>query len=605
VLFGKSSTGNSEGKQFCPRRYDKDGVPIDHVDVVGEITLSVDGREITIRKVQKQNWVRKRGAEIETYEGDTNEYYWNEVPTKEADHKKKVAEIIDDEVFKMITNPHAFVSKKQDDQRKFLVEKVAQITDADVFSLDGSFSELRSKMETEGKSIEEIKAINKKALQGYKQQQETIPVRIDEVSKSIIEIDFSAQELALAALRELSTTIETKLSDTSKSYEEVGKLKSEIADYKTKIDETERTAKDLLSTKKREVVSKLDGISYSLLKQANQKNTITKEIELLKEKISAWEISYEVTKKRYYEEKAKEFDEVQNLCPVCGNEFDVDKKAELLVKFEEDKKAKLHQINLDGKKISEDLASNRLKLAELESQLSTLTAEVLKLTEEEAAVKAELSTTPPEIDLSGNAIYLGYKASITALEFALKETEESLIDTNTLKANLTAQKAEIQSQMEIVKGVLSSKIHIEEAKDRVEELREELRVATGKAAECERLDFILEKFEKARMNLLSENINSKFKLVKWLLFRVQKNDGVENVCIPMVHGSPYGENTTSSTEQLMAGMDIISTLQEIFSVKAPIFVDNKERFNDFNIPNMDCQMILLSVSDDAEIRVEG
>jgi hypothetical protein len=72
----------------------------------------------------------------------------------------------------------------------------------------------------------------------------------------------------------------------------------------------------------------------------------------------------------------------------------------------------------------------------------------------------------------------------------------------------------------------------------------------------------------------------------------------------MIHGSPYGENTTSSTEQLMAGMDIISTLQEIYNVKAPIFVDNKERFNDFNIPKMDCQMILLSVSEDETIRVE-
>ena len=31
--------------------------------------------------------------------------------------------------------------------------------------------------------------------------------------------------------------------------------------------------------------------------------------------------------------------------------------------------------------------------------------------------------------------------------------------------------------------------------------------------------------------------------------------------------------------------------------------DNKERFNDWNIPEMDCQMIMLSVSEDEEIRV--
>jgi DNA repair exonuclease SbcCD ATPase subunit len=602
-MFGKSSTGNSEGKQFCPRRYDKDGTPIDQVDVVVELVLLVDGKEITVKKVQKQNWVRKRGDEIKTYEGDTNEYYWNEVFTKETDHKKRVAEIIDEEVFKMITNPHAFVGKKQDEQRKFMVEKVAQITDSDVFSLDGSFSELRSKMESDGKSLDEIKAINKTALKGYKEKQESIPVRIDEVSKSIIEVDFSAQELALSALKEALMATETKLSDTSKSYEEVGKLKSEIADYKTKIVETEVTAKTLLSTQKREVASKLDGISYSILKQSNQKNAITREVELLTEKISSSEVFFNTLKKRYAEEKSKEMDESQNNCPVCNQEFPADKKAEMLEKFEADKKQKLTSINLDGQKISEELKLNKSKLAELQKDLSDLTAEVLSLTEQETAVKEELGKLPTEIDLSGNALYLGYKASITALEFALKETEESLADTNTLKANLTARKAEIQSQIEVIQGVLASKQRIDDAKDRVIELREELKLSTGKAAECERLDFLLERFEQAKMGLLSERINQKFKLVKWLLFRTQKNNGIENVCIPMVHGSPYGENTTSTTEKLMAGLDIVNTLQEIYNVTAPIFVDNAEAYNSFNVPATKAQMIQLFVSEDAEIKV--
>ncbi len=153
--------------------------------------------------------------------------------------------------------------------------------------------------------------------------------------------------------------------------------------------------------------------------------------------------------------------------------------------------------------------------------------------------------------------------------------------------------------------MLGSKKHIDEAKDRVEELRENLRQATNKAAECERLDYQLEQFEKAKMQLLSEKINQKFKVVQWKLFHTQKNGGIENVCIPMIHGSAYGENTTSTTERLMAGLDIINTLQEIYQVKAPIFVDNAESYNEFNIPQMDCQMIQLFVSDDKEIRVEG
>lgn len=605
VLFGKSSTGNSEGKQFQPRRYDENGVPIDHVDVVVELRLEVDGKPITIRKVQKQNWVRKRGAEIETYEGDTNEYFWNEVPVKESEHKKRVAEIIDEEVFKMITNPHAFVSKKQDEQRKFLVEKVAQITDQDVFALDSSFEELRSRMETEGRTIEEIKAINKKALQGYKQLQEQIPVRIDEVSKQIVDLDFAEQELALAAKKQELAEVEGKITDLSKAYEDVNKLKADITVYRSRMTEIENTEKDKLSKQRHELASKLDNITYNKLRKMQEQSNIQSEIKLLTEKISAWETTFETLGKRYAEEKARDFDETQNFCPICGKEFDEDKKAELLAKFEESKKATLHQINLDGKKLKEDIEKNKARLAELEQQLPSLTAEIEKLTEEETAVKAELAAIPAEIDLSGNSEYQDLKSSLTAHEYVLKDTLESLKDTDALKAKLNVQKAEIQSQIEVLQGVIATKQRIEDAKDRIEELREELRQATIKAAECEKLDFTIEQFEKAKMNLLSERINQKFKLVRWLLFRPQKNGGIEQVCIPMIHGSPYGENTTSTTERLMAGLDIINTLQEIYKIKAPIWVDNAESYNDFNIPKMDCQMILLNVSEDSEIRVEG
>jgi DNA repair exonuclease SbcCD ATPase subunit len=503
----------------------------------------------------------------------------------------------------MITNPHAFVNKKMDEQRKFLVEKVAQITDADVFFLDSSFSELQSKMVSECKTIEEIKAINKKALQGYKQQQEQIPVRIDEVSKGIIEIDFSVKELQLSALKEQLLEVEGKLADVSKSYEEVGKLKSEIAEYKVKISDIETNAKTQLTKKRQDTASMHDGIAYNLLRKSQQKNTIQSEVDLITEKISAWEISFETMKKRYGEEKSKEFDESQNLCPVCGKEFDETKKVELLAKFDEDKKAKLHQINLDGQKVQDDIKASKDRLVELEKQLSELTTEVTKLTEEEATVKAEQLTIPTEIDLSGNKEYQDYKNTLSALEFSLKETEESLTDTNTLKAILTTKKAEIQSQIGVVSGVIASKKHIDDAKDRVEELRADLKQATVKAAECERLDFLIEKFDKAKMNLLSERINQKFKLVKWQLFRPQKNGGIENVCIPMVHGSPYGENTTSTTERLMAGLDIVNTLQEIYGVKAPVFIDNAEAYNEQNVPKLDCQMIELFVSEDPEIKV--
>ena len=106
------------------------------------------------------------------------------------------------------------------------------------------------------------------------------------------------------------------------------------------------------------------------------------------------------------------------------------------------------------------------------------------------------------------------------------------------------------------------------------------------------------------LSQLREKINDKFKIVKWKLFEQQKNGGIAETCVCMVNGSQYGENTTSATERMIAGMDIIRTLQDIYKVKAPIFLDDADLYNSWNIPLMDCQLIKLCVSDDENIRVE-
>ena len=60
----------------------------------------------------------------------------------------------------------------------------------------------------------------------------------------------------------------------------------------------------------------------------------------------------------------------------------------------------------------------------------------------------------------------------------------------------------------------------------------------------------------------------------------------------------------NSGHRIVAGLDIIQSLSELYGVTAPIFIDNAESLNEFNVPDMVEQMILLSVSDDCELKVE-
>jgi DNA repair exonuclease SbcCD ATPase subunit len=600
VLFGKSSTGNSEGKNFHPRRQ-VDGVDIDRVPVIVELTLMIDEREIVIRKVQEQKWVRKRGNDFETYEGDSNSYFWNEVEVKETEHKKRVAEIIDEDLFKKITNPHAFVTMKQDEQKKFLTEKVAQITDDDVFSL-GGFEELRTL--TDKNTLEEIKAINKKALAGYKDKQDKIPVQIAERSKDIKDVDFAEQELALSSLNEQLTAVESKIQDTGKAFEGVNSLRVEISETKGKIASIEREEKEKIQNSLWKMKDSVNSAERMLSSKISAKEHIEKDIVLKESCIEGAEKHIASLQDAYKEAKEKEFDAESCTCPTCGQSMPEDKKQDHIAEFEKKKAEEVERIKNQGNAEFAQKKKDEATLDSLKEQITTVNTEIEALTRQKTELSEKLATMPTEIDLSGNKEFQELTASLKALEFSLTETLEFLKDTESVKATLTEEKQSIAKQIDDVKAILASKQHIEDAKDRVAELHNELKQATIEAARCEKLIMTLENFEKSKTALLTERVNQHFKLVKWSFERQQKNGGVEQYCSCSVNGVEYGDNTVSTAQKLMAGLDVINTLQQIYGVKAPIFIDDKEHYNDKNIPEMGCQLIMLSVSDDEELRVE-
>jgi chromosome segregation ATPase len=265
---------------------------------------------------------------------------------------------------------------------------------------------------------------------------------------------------------------------------------------------------------------------------------------------------------------------------------------------------KLDGIIEQGNLFNERIEADESDIVDLEKKITEYETEKSKLQSDLDSKKAELEKLPTEIDVHMIPEYRALAKQYDNLnDVVLPNAVNATADVDTLKAELSVQKKTIQDDIDAVKTELAKKQQIEDAKDRVSELREELKKVTSEAAKCEKLDFLLEKFEKAKMNLLSERINQKFKVVQWKLFHTQKNGGIENVCVCMVHGSPYGENTTSTTERLMAGLDILNTLSEIYDVTAPIFIDNAEAYNSFNVPSTKAQMIQLFVSEDEEIKV--
>ena len=140
-------------------------------------------------------------------------------------------------------------------------------------------------------------------------------------------------------------------------------------------------------------------------------------------------------------------------------------------------------------------------------------------------------------------------------------------------------------------------------KERIAELEEEQKEVGQKIAEQEQMIDLVEDFIRAKMKMISEKINGMFKVVSFKLFDNQINGGLKETCECTVKGVPI--SSLNNGHRIVAGLDIIRSLSNLYEVSCPIFVDNAESINDFNIPDMNAQMIYLTVTDDKELRVES
>lgn len=601
VLFNKSSTGNTEGSQFRPRRYDENGMNIDHVDVVVELLLMVDGEELKIRKCQSQKWVRHHGEDFDSYTGDETKYEWNDVPVTATEHKKKVEGIITEEVFRIISNPASFPALQAKKQREFLLKNVANITDDDVFTSNPEFASIKAAMGSN--TLEELSAKNKKAMKEYAEKQKEIPVRIDQESKRIEDVDFSEKEKELAKLQSDLSEVEEKIEDTGKAYEKLNDLKSQKSRFESELVQIERSVREEAAEKKREIQSKFDAASAEFNNLHEKQKTLECTVQIDNSDIAAREKELSDLREEYKAEMSKELDESAYICPTCGQEIPEEQREEITTNFVQKKKNAINSINEKGSILSQRIKERKEKMQGRLEEIEDIKQKKVDANAEKNKAMQELEEFEnAPTDLINNKDYLYAKEQIEKLDKEIAEVDTK--DADEMKAKLKEERADIQASIDKVKEQLALKSVIEKSKATVEELKAEMVEVTQSLANCEQLESAIDKFNKAKMDMLSERINDKFKVVKWKLFELQKNQKYAEVCVCMINGSCYGENTTSATERMMAGMDIISTLQNIYEVEAPIFLDDADLYNDWNIPAMDSQLIKLCVSEDEELRIE-
>lgn len=619
LLFDKNSAGESK---FQIRPLDKNGNRIDNVEIMVEGTLDIDGKEVVLKKVQKQKWVKKRGTDTTELQGNVNEFEINGYPKSEKDYKGYISDIVDEELFKLITNPSAFTSLPWKEQREVLMKLVDEISDIEIAQSDEKFLPLISELEQA--SIDDIQQKYNKAMKEWKKKQVELPARIDEVSKQLVDIDTAELELQVNYLKEQIDDTERRQEDADSAVKEYDKASAEIIRVKGEMREIFDKANSSLMEERAAIQRRIEEAGNAFNQAESQHKLVLMDIERGKAAIKRNEQEKPKIKSLYDSEMKKLYPDYEELaaldkndlvCPTCGQDLPEELRNQKIVtyeerkeqhrkqyeesnlKFEEDKKKRLVDIVKQGKSIELAIKADEENIAQLEKQIEQYKADKIRFNSEKNKDIEELSKLPQTADLSENQEYEALQTELSNLEESQRNMDTGADYRSQLKIKLSGLREELSAVEKKIASADNTTIE-----ERIEQLKGEQREVGQKVADQEKMIYLLEQFIRAKMDKISESINDKFSTVSWLLFRNQINGGMTETCECTVNGVPFG--SLNNGHKIIAGLDIISSLSALYGVSAPIFIDNAEALNDFNIPAMDCQMVLLKVSDDKELKVE-
>lgn len=593
VLFDKDINGNSAA-DIRPR--DHKGNEINNIEISVSVSLDVDGKEIVLKKIQKQNWVKKHGDEQKTFKGNINEFSINDIPKTQKAFKEYIADnICKEDIFYSCTNALAFFKLDTKKRRAKLIDLAGTVTDADVIDTDSRFLPLAD-MLADG-TVDEVIARSKAAIKRFNNELESIPTRIDEQNNSKVDIDVAELELAVRSLNEQIEMKETECSNTdlrNKRYEE---LSDKILQCKFEMNDIGRKANLELNGKKTDLSNKLADVESEIsrakwnmsLTEKNRENiidSINKNEMLIKIKASDWKKANE-----------RVFDDSSLFCQYCGQEYPEDKKELLKAEFLSRKEDELKEIEHAGSKLREEISELEKEKQSLNNKVSEIEENIRLLKDKRTDVILEIDNLPDHVDSFDNEDYKRIESQLAEYQKSISEIsevskEETLADIANLRNELVEVKTQIASAQRNV-----------DIDERISELQERQREISQLFANEQKNLALLEDFNRAKMEMLTESINKHFSMVKFVLFAQQINGGYENVCYATVDGINY-EKGLNDSDCLLANVDMISTFQKFNDIQLPIFLDRAESINKSRIPDIESQLVCMSVSDSGRLVVE-
>lgn len=647
--LGKTTIGTAIFWLFSDKGYELNSNPNIRPDDGRECvptvtaTLDIDGKEVVISKMQKQKVGKpdENGVSKVTL---SNSYEINSVPKTNRDFVAYMEELgFDFDKFLVCSHPDVFTKdfnqkKKQDEMREHLFAMANSKSDLEIAKMSKETAEVAKLLESY--KFEEIEAMNKASKKKASEQLDAIPNQIIGLEKAKVDVDVAEQELLKADLEWKIEAVDDRMENAGT---EIGRLRGKEMQLQFDMSGIMQVMNDELSAKRRGLDSAKDDATREFNDLHNQIQSAENQIKANEKAISDTDAERKNLGVEYNAEFSKAFDEMPyifdeskwklgestTVCSLCGQKLPQDKIESLKADFEQkkaDAKARATKQLEDARKAFDDAKGAKLKglidkgnackddIERLTKENAKLQEDIVALKEQESKALAkqndyakQLSEIPAEADYSQNEEYVKLKAEHNKVFAELAKTDSLCHDE--LMFQLEEEKADLQSQLDEVNKIIAQAENNVRIDEQISEMQAKQTEYAQVKADAENILNQLSEVSKRKNNLLVDEINSHFSIVKWKLYDYQKNGEYKEVCTPTVPDEKTGiykvfGDTTNKGREIEAKLDICDSFQKFYGMRVPIVLDNAESINDEYIPKVDTQLILLTVTKDKDLKVE-
>lgn len=592
LLFGKDSAGNGE-KNIEIKPLDSTGSVIDHSAITSvEAELSVDGEITTLKRTYREVWSTKRGTSVETYDGNTSEYFVDGVPCKKYAFESKIKELVPEDTFRLLTAVGYFPGDlKWQERRAILFDMAGTLTDREIMAMDAEFAPL---LEGMGKlSLDDYKkklAAEKRGFVGIKDQ---TPARLDECQKTVRDLaglDFAGAKAALADLEQRQRDISAQLialdhdsaADAKRLEIRSAELERQKLDGQNAAFRAQQTAGAV----------DVDGLRRQRNSLESRLTTVSAFLTGAEKNLAGYDKAIEDSRARWIAVNGEVF--TGGSCPTCGQQLPFDQLQAATAAFEKQKRARLDEIMRTANSQKESKAQAEERIKSLRDEIATLEADILRLDGQISAADAA-KVTPVDMDGYADAVK-AIQARVNALN---AELSAMMGNAAQIREQLRSELGAVQENISQQQAIIGKESILQYTNKRIGEIQADARNAAQALEGIEKMLYLADEYTRYKTQYVESSVNSLFRIARFRLFREQANGGVEERCDVVYDGVPYiGLNNGM---KINVGIDIINALSRHYGVTVPLFVDNAEGVT--RLEQSEAQVIRLFVSEsDKELR---